>query len=113
MRRWFFALFTLHFCLSVGMFSFAHADVQGVLDHARAAQAVHADAPDMLELLAGLEEAEHGLTDGHADIPEFIHALLTFAVVPPSSVYRAPLLQHRDSPLLADLHRPPIPVPVA
>ncbi|MBN9409484.1 MAG: hypothetical protein J0H69_10075 [Burkholderiales bacterium] len=108
MRRWLFALFTLHFCLSVGMFSFAHADVQGVLDHAHAAQAVHADAPDMLDVLAQMDEAEHGLSDGHADIPEFIPTDAVLALPSTVAVYRTAVLHGRASPPLAGLDRPPI-----
>lgn len=109
MHRWFLAVFSLNFCLSVGMFSFAHADVEGVLAHAFVAQVVQADAPELLDLLAQVDESEHGLTDGHADIPEFIHAMPRRAAGTSPSVYNTILPHDRGSPARASLQRPPIP----
>ena len=112
MRRWFTTLFALHFCVSVVLLTFSHLCADDVPRRAASADmlqlAVAAQAPELIELLAQIESADHGVSDGHADMPEFIHTATTVAIGQSMSVHHAFPLRERSPPTLAGLHKPPI-----
>ncbi len=107
MRRWFIALFTLHFCVSVGLFTVSHLcgdDVRGCADNV---SVIHGDAPELVELLTQVNEADHGISDGHVDVPEFIHGTLTFALGQSVADHSTSPLHKRSAPIPERLQRPP------
>ena len=109
MRRLLSVLFTLHFCVSIGIFALG-----GLCDASPASCVKAATATvELDELAAQIDGADHGLTDGHADLPEFIASLQTVATTPLAPVYGARVQSERNSPSLAGLQRPPIRQPLS
>lgn len=110
MRRWFIAVFSLHFFISVGAFAFGKIDIHAPGNGQN--QAVFALVGDIHDptqeddLLGAAPD--HGLTDSQPELPEFIPPVSIPVAVglpqpAPEDVRRVP----PRAPTLEGLQRPP------
>ena len=110
MRRWFIAVFILHFCISVGAFAFGKIDIHAPGNGQN--QAVFALVGDIHDptqeddLLGAAPD--HGLTDSQPELPEFISPVSIPVVVgPPQPAPEDICPVHPLAPTLEGLQRPP------
>ena len=113
MRRWFVAVFALHFFLSVGAFAFGHTDMrvsgnEGANNLVELMNGGHSPAQDK-DLLGSAPD--HGLTDSQPDLPDIIKPVAVSLVCASAQPFPPDLqwVQH-VSPTLEGLQRPPRPL---
>ncbi len=108
MRRWLIAIFTLHFFVSVGLFTFGAFSADMAHDVAALSQEAQAATPKSPFLDRLDTTPDHGLTDAQPDLPEVIPE--PFALLQAEQVLvgpRPPTPWKRVEPTLAGLQRPP------
>jgi len=110
MRRWFIAVFAVHFFLSVGAFAFGHTDIQmSVSEGNNNLVEVLDDAhhPGQDKDLLG-EAPDHGLTDSQPDLPDIIKPVAVSLGTAPAQPFPPDLRWVQPvSPTLEGLQRPP------
>ncbi len=108
MRRWLIAILTLHFFVSVGLFTFGAFSADVAHDVAALAQEADTAAPVAPSIDRLDTSPDHGLMDEQPDLPEAIpepFALAQAPLVPAGP--RPPTPLRHNEPTLAGLQRPP------